>query len=300
MNWDDLRYILAVAQSGSLTRAARALAVDHTTVGRRVEAAEQALGLKLFARTRSGYVATADAERLLGEMRAVEDAVIALERAAHARKSTLDGVVRVTAPETFGSAYLAPRLAQLHHEHPRLGVSLNVTGAVLDLGRREAEVAVRMFRTPQEDLAVRRMGAVRYGLYASREYLSRRPLRGVSELRDHPLLSSEAFTRSKRPSAVDARWLAKLCPDARPVLVCDVSLALLAACKASAGVALLPRYLGDADPSLERLAAPDAPAEPVWLTVHKDMRDMALVRTVLDFLATAMTRDAALLDPATA
>jgi len=298
MDWDDLRYVLAVARAGSLARASKALSVDHTTVGRRVEVAEKALGVRLFARTPGGYIPTADAERLLGEMRAVEDAVITLERSAQARQSGLDGVVRVTAPETFGCAYLAPRLAMLRHEHPRLSVELSSTGAVLDLARREAEVAVRMFRTAHDGLAVRRVGAVRYGLYASREYLQRRPVRGVADLRDHPLLSSEAPGRGKKPSAVDARWLARLSHGARPALVCDVSLALYEACRAGAGLAVLPRYLGDRDAGLTHVPMPDPPAEPIWITVHKDMRDVPLVRTVLDHLARCITRDAELLQGA--
>ncbi len=130
MDWDDVRYVLAVAKAGSLAGAAKALSVDHTTVGRRVESAETSLGVTLFARTRSGYVPTADAERLLGEMRAVEDAVVALERSAHVRKSTIDGTVRVTAPETFGCAWLAPRLAMLRDEHPRLSVELAPSGMI--------------------------------------------------------------------------------------------------------------------------------------------------------------------------
>lgn len=295
MDWDDLRYVLAVARAGSLARASKTLGVDHTTVGRRVELAEKALGLRLFARTPGGYVATADAERLLGEMRAVEDAVLALERTAQARQSGIDGVVRVTAPETFGCVYLAPRLAMLCHEHPRLSVELSSTGAVLDLSRREAEVAVRMFRTAHDGLAVRRVGAVRHGLYASRAYLQRRPVRSAADLREHPLLSSEAPARGKRPTAVDARWLARLSGGARFALVCDVSMALYEACREGAGVAVLPRYLGDRDPSLAHVPMPDPPSEPIWITVHKDIRDVALVRTVLDHLARCILRDAELL-----
>lgn len=297
MDWDDVRYVLAVAKAGSLAGAAKALSVDHTTVGRRVEAAETSLGVTLFARTRSGYAPTADAERLLGEMRAVEDAVVALERSAHVRKRTIDGTVRVTAPETFGCAWLAPRLAMLRNEHPRLSVELASTGAVLDLGRREAELAVRMFRTRSDNLVVRRVGAVRYGLYARREYLLRRPLRSVAELGNHPLLSTGALSPGDKTAAVDARWLATLCPDAQPALVCDVSMALHAACRAGAGVAVLPRYLGDADPVLEHVPMPSPPAEPLWMTVHRDMRTMPRVRAVWEFLVAAIARDAAMLDP---
>ena len=102
MNWDDLRFVLALARSGSLARAAKALAVDHTTVGRRVDAAEAALGLRLFTRTTTGYVPTADAERLLAPMKQVEEAVLAVERGALANDDALAGTVRVTSPESLG------------------------------------------------------------------------------------------------------------------------------------------------------------------------------------------------------
>jgi DNA-binding transcriptional LysR family regulator len=295
-NWDDVRYVLAVAKAGSLAKTAKALGVDRTTVGRRVEALEEALGVRLFTRTSSGYVPTADAERLLPVMRSVEDAVIALERGVHARKSTINGVVRVTSPETLGCLYLAPRLARLRHQHPSLAIELSSTGTVLDLARREADLAVRMFTSAHESLVVRRVGSLRHDLYASREYVAKRPVRKPSELRDHPLLSSEAPSRGKRPGALDARWLDRLSGGARPTLVCDLSMALLAACREGAGIAVLPRYVRDAEAELVHLPMPDPPSEPIWITVHRDMRDTPRVRVVLDHLAACLTADATLLD----
>ncbi len=113
----------------------------------------------------------------------------------------------------------------------------------------------------------------------------------MSSLRDHPLLSSEAPPPGEAPRAADARWLATLSHDARPALVCEVSMALHAACRAGAEIAVLPCYLGDADPSLEHLPMPDPPSDPLWVTVHKDMRDSPRVRAVLDFLVRVLTRE---------
>jgi DNA-binding transcriptional LysR family regulator len=289
--WDDLRYVLALVEAGSLARTAKALGVDHTTVGRRVEAAEQALGTRLFARTSTGYVPTAEAEALFARMRSVEDAVHALERGAQSRHERIEGVVRVTSPETFGCLYLAPCLAGLRREHPGLSIELRSTGAILDLARREADLAVRMFRSPHESLVVRRIGALRHGLYASRAYLARRPIRRLAELADHPLLTGEPS-----PGAVDAKWLARLVPGVRPALVCDLSVALLSACRAGAGVAVLPSYLGGADPSLEEIPAPDPPSEAIWMTVHRDLREAPRVRAVMDHLVACIARDKRLLE----
>lgn len=288
MNWDDLRYVLAVAKSGSLVRAAKELGVEHTTVGRHIDAAEASLGVRLFVRTTTGLVRTVDADRLLAPMQRVEEAVLAVERSAHPDRDRLEGRVRVTSPETFGVAYLAPRLAVFGREHPGLTIELVPGGEVLDLGRRQAEVAVRMFRSRGEALVARKVASVGYGLYASLAYLARHPVRREA-LHEHAILGA--------PNAKDIEmaWLARLDAKARPSFVSGFFSALLAAARASAGVAVLPRYLGDAEPTLRHLAMPDAPSEPVWLTVHRDLRRTPRVRATLDFLAEQLRTDAALL-----
>lgn len=289
MDWDDLRFVLAVARAGSLVRASKILAVDHTTVGRRIDAAETALGVRLFTRTPAGYVPTADADRLLAPMAAVEDAVMAVERGAQARRARLEGRVRVTSPETFGISYLAAELARFGVDHPELAIELVPAGAVLDLGRREAELAVRAVKPRQAGLVARRVGAIGYGMYASHAYWARRPLRSRDDLAAHAILAA--------PGARDLEcvWLTKLCPKARASFVSEFSLALLAAARASAGIAILPRYLGDADPSLRHIPMPDEPHEAIWLTMHRDLRDAPRVRALADHIADALRRDASML-----
>lgn len=285
MNWDDLRFVAAVARQGSLLRAAKELGVQHTTVGRRVEAAERALAARLFLRTTTGLVLTAEGQRLVEPLEQVEGAVNALERRAVASRDELTGSVRVTAPETFGAAWLAPRLASFSRRHPGLVIELNPTGEVLNLGRRQAELAVRFFRSKQDDLVARRVGEVVYGLYGARTLLAKQPLRSVKELQERPLLCSP-------PGDLEARWLGQLAPGARPAFVSTFTLALLEAAKAGAGLAVLPRYLGDREPELTHLPMPDEPRESVWLTVHKDLRGTPRVRAVLEFLVEQFEREA--------
>ncbi len=293
MNWNDLRFILAVSKGGSLTRAAELLEVDHTTVGRRVDAAEKALGLKLFVRTVGGYQPTAAAESLIGPMRAVEAAVHAVERSAQANQSSLEGTVRVTSPETFGISYLAPRLAAWGAQYPGLTLELMPRGDVLDLGRREAEIAVRFFRSREKNYVVRRVGEVEYALYASSEYLARRPVRSVDDLRHHPLLLSPAGL-----NVIEVSWVKRLNKEAKATFVSTISLVLSAAAKASAGLAVLPRYLGDKEPALVRVPMPDPPSEPIWLTVHRDLQKTPQVRVVRDFLVRSLKEDQTLLEGA--
>lgn len=285
MNWDDLRYVAALARAGSLVKTGAALGVDHTTVGRRIEAAEQALGLRLFTRTAAGYALTRDGEQLIGPLRHIEDAVLALERGVHAQRGALEGSVRVTSPETFGIAWLAAHLARFGRQYPALSVELVPAGAVLDLGRSEAELAVRSFRSKQAGLVARKIGEVGHGLYASAAYLARRPLRHPAELHAHPLLLPG--------SGVERTWLRQLAPEVRPAFVSDVSLALAEAARADAGVAALPRYLGDATPGLTYIPMPREPTEALWLTVHRDLRETPRVRVLFDYLVAVGAADRA-------
>jgi DNA-binding transcriptional LysR family regulator len=290
VDWDDLRYALSLVEAGSLAKAAKALGVDHTTVGRRIDVLEQALGVRLFTRTPSGYVPTADAERLVGSMRHVEEAVHAVERQAAAQqRDALVGRIRVTSPETFGVAYLAPCLAELGRAHAALTIELLPAGEVLDLGKRQAELAVRTFRSPHQDLVARRAGVIGYGLFASHAYLDERPVTRRDGLKAH------GFLTVPEVDAVESAWLRRICPAARIAFTSTLSIALLAAARASAGIAILPRYLGDRDPLLRRVPMPDEPTEPLWLTIHRDLRRTPRIRALVDFLAARMKDDAGVL-----
>jgi DNA-binding transcriptional LysR family regulator len=195
--------------------------------------------------------------------------------------------VRVTSPETFGISYLASRLARFGRQYPALCVELLPAGAVLDLSRSEAELAVRFFRTRHDAVVVRRIGEIGYGLYASAAYLARHPLKGPGELPAHPLLLPS--------SGVELTWVRQLAANVRPTFVSEVSLVLVEAARADAGVAVLPRYLGDATPGLTHVPMPREPSEPLWLTVHRDLRQTPRVRVLFDFLVGSIRADRALL-----
>jgi DNA-binding transcriptional LysR family regulator len=291
MNWDDLRFVLALAKGRSLARAARELSVDHSTVGRRIEALEADLGIRLFTRTTSGYVVTPEAEELLPEIRRVEAAVLALERAAQARDEMLCGAVRLTSNEVFGSRYLAPRLAPLALQHPGLIIEIQTGSHIFDLARREADIGVRLFRTNLDYLAVKRAGELAFGLYAAEEYLRRRPApASPAELHAHDLVLDDADPLQ----SVEPSWLEQI-GGGRVVLKTNSTAVTLAAVTAGLGIALLPRFLGEAEPTLRYLPMPDEPVRGIWLTVHRDLRDTPRVRAVLDHLAQVIQADAALL-----
>lgn len=283
MNWDHLRFLLALAEQGTLSAAARVLGVDHSTVGRRVDSAEAALGVRLFTRSVAGYALSPDGERLLPEMRKVAQAMHGLRRAAEQGEAAVRGPIRVTCPETLGMTWLAKRLAEFALQEPGVQVLLDPSGRVADLGVGEAEIAVRNVRSTQQRLVVQPLAQVEYGLYATSEYL-----------REHPLQPGFAgahfLAPPVSPVSIEGAWLKRLAPKAEPVLVSELSICLASAAQVSAGIAILPSYLGRSHPGLEHIPVADPPREALWLTVHEDARKVARVRALMAYLRVCFAR----------
>jgi DNA-binding transcriptional LysR family regulator len=278
LKWDDLRFIAAVARTGSLLAASAVLDVDHTTVGRRLSAAERALGTTLFVRSPTGLALTPDGEQLLGPVAAVENAILAVERRAGSDDEAITGRVKVTAAETLGCAFLAPRLMRLTASHPGLVIDVDASGAVKNLHRREAEVAVRTWKTTDASLVVKKAGRIAHAVYAAKSLVARRALRGAADLAAVPQIVGG-------DDDVDTRFLRAIAPHAPQALRCDLALGVQAAVRVGTAVGVLPRYLGDTDDALVRVPVAGEPVDDIYLTVHKDLRQTPRVRAVLDFLA---------------
>ncbi len=163
LDWNDLRFFLAVARRGSLSTAAKDLHVAQSTVGRRLTSLESSLGVRLLNRTPNGYVATLAGEDVLREAEQLEAGALALERNVGGRDTRLAGIVRVTCVETVASQILAPCLAGLHRTHPDLMVELIPDARELSLSMREADIAVRLTPSEQHDLVIRRIGRLTFG-----------------------------------------------------------------------------------------------------------------------------------------
>ena len=175
-DWNDLRYFLACARAGSLATAGRSLKVDQTTVGRRLAALEEALGARLFERRPEGFTLTPTAERLLETAQMVEQATIDLERRATGADARLEGVVRVATSETLSATFLAGELVALHQAHPEIELQLITGTTSLNLLKREADIALRVGQRPtHQSLIVRRLGAIAWGIFATKEYLGQHP-----------------------------------------------------------------------------------------------------------------------------
>jgi DNA-binding transcriptional LysR family regulator len=280
--WDDARHFLAVQRTGSLSAAARQLGVNQSTVGRRLVALEERLQAKLFFHTRDGYRIAPAGERLLPHAERMEDEAIAIAREISGQETTLTGFVRITAPDMFGARVVAPLLAAFHERYPEIEMELDTDNRLRNLTKREADMAIRVGETIERGVVVRKLGPFASALYASRAYLDARGRPRGTDLAGHDIIGyGEPVAR-----IAESRWLIEHSEGARIVLRSHATAAQHQACLDGMGIAALPCYVGDPEPSLERLPTPAVVnRQGMSLVVHEDLRHTARVRVCADFLA---------------
>jgi DNA-binding transcriptional LysR family regulator len=278
VNWDDLRFLLALSRTGSLAGAARALAVDRTTAGRRLASLEAELGTRLARRVAGGLRLSAAARAIAERAAEMEAAALAIERDLSARESRVAGNVRVTATEALGSAVLAAPLARLAARFPGLEVQLVNELRAVSLARGEADVAVRLMAPSEPTTAGKRVGVVAYALYAARR--SPRPPPGAV---------TPVLLYGDPVAGAETQWLRHRFPSAPVHLRTNSTAALAAAAAARAGIAVLPRFVGDARADLARIDdGEDIPPSELWVLVHRDQRRTARVMAVRECVEAAL------------
>ncbi|MEB1529471.1 LysR substrate-binding domain-containing protein [Xanthomonas sp. WHRI 7945] len=287
IGWELYRTFLAVLEEGSLSAAARALALTQPTVGRHVAALEKALAVPLFVRSQTGLLPTDAALALRGHAQSMASIAASLQRAAGRHGEAVQGTVRIAASEVIGAEVLPPVLAGLRRAHPQLRLELVLSNRVQDLLHREADVAVRMTRPQQDLLVARRIGEVTLGLYAHRDYLARHGTpQGLDDLVQHALVGFDAET----PFLRAARAALPLWRREAFALRADSDLAQLALIRAGCGIGFFHMPLARRTPSL----VPVLPQQvrlglETWITMHQDLRGSAACSAVFAALADAMT-----------
>ena len=276
--WNDLDLFATVREQASISRAATHLGLSQSTVSRRLEALEKALGTQLFDRTVDGVVPTKAAEVLVPLAEQMRQVAAQVSQRVHGLDQTIEGKVRVAMPEGITMFLVLPRLPVLRSAHP--GIELEILAAVehLDMARNEADLAVRLTRPPRGPFVVRRIGLVRYGVYIHKRFKRQAQL---------PALEWVTWTAS-HDHVPDAAWLCRTVPNAQRVLRLRSLVAIAFAVQAGVGAALLPRGIGDnLDDVIEIPTEVSTPEVPVWLVMHKNNRSIARIRAVADFLAEA-------------
>ncbi|HEX3139567.1 MAG TPA: LysR family transcriptional regulator [Rhizobacter sp.] len=280
INWDDLRYFLRAAQAKTLAGAARALNVEHTTVGRRLTTLERSLGAALFLRGPEGLSLTPLGERVSPLVLDLEHEVQAIMELA----ATQIERVRLAVPSGFTN-FFTPRIAQLRQAHPRLSLELLSGARMVDLKLGEADLAVRVGRIDNEDLVARKLAEVGWSLYASPAYLARRPAHAdPTNLAGHEVIGYGVGLSS----VTAAKWLNDHVANATIVLRANDSVGMLEATMSGVGLALLPCYLGDPEPRLIRLTPDVLATRNVSLVYRREARLAGPVRAVIGFVVDAM------------
>jgi DNA-binding transcriptional LysR family regulator len=293
--WDELRYVLAIANAGSLAGAARSLGVNHTTVLRRISAFEKRLGLRMFERLPTGYVLTAGGEEFIAAARHIDDTVTSLERKLAGQDLRLSGAVRVTTTDTLMGSVLPEILAEFRAAHPGIVIEVVLSNVMFNLTKRDADVAIRPANDPPETLIGRRIATIAFAIYASPHYLAKH--RKTDDLAAHQWV---ALDDSLAGTSV-VQWMRSELPESEITLRADSLLGLRQAAQAGLGLAALPCYLGDTSPDLVCVHRPIAAMQTaLWILTHEDLRHTARIRAFIEFAANAFGRRRPLLEGAKA
>ncbi len=279
--WDFLRVFLAVARTHQMLAAARTLGVNHATVARQIGRLETALHENLLERTNSGCRLTPAGERLLPFAERVESAVLQAQSAVDRTDDEVGGNVRIGAPESFGSYFLAPRLPILAQWYPRLQIQLVPLPLSFSLPKREVDIAITLHLPREGRLFAKKLTDYSLSFYASRSYLTQKPLpQTIDDLRDH-LLVSYVSNLLYSPS-LDYSEAGKI--DAGYVLECASAIGQMEIVRSGGGVGILHDFAAAGHPELVRILPAIRFVRAYWLIVHADVHGLNRIRRVESFI----------------
>lgn len=278
-NWDDIRFVLAVAEAGSLSGAARQLGVNHATVLRRINAYEASSGVVLFERSARGLKLAPNRRRVLDGMRDMREATKRVNRALTATQTELSGKVRITSTDTFCQAVLPPVLGRIIDLSEALSVELNSANQHVSLAELDADIAIRPAFSLPADLVGQQAGRLGFAVY------------GTATGRARWLAFSGALLRS-----MPAAWLANMAAENVVSDSADSFVVLREMAAAGLGWALLPVVLGGQDARLKRLdrsgfGLPEDLTVPIWVASHKDLAEVPRIKLVREVLTAALLED---------
>jgi DNA-binding transcriptional LysR family regulator len=275
MEWSDLRIFLAIAREGTLGAAARKIGQTQPTMGRRLRALEGALGQTLFQRTADGFVLTDEGTAVLRHAERIEEEAITLERRLSGAEASLDGLLRVSSSDWFGTYMLSPVIAEFGKRHPNVVVELLTDARLYSLPRREADIVFRIKPFDEPEAISRKLMHIPYAVYGRKG--SKVPRSGDGSGLRVVTMNAEF---ADMPDAV---WLKRTLPKADVAFRSNNREVQAELCAASGAVAVLPRPLGDRDRRLVALdigAAP--PGRDTFVGYHRDLRRLPRLRAMLD------------------
>ncbi|MDC7831150.1 MULTISPECIES: LysR family transcriptional regulator [Pseudomonas] len=275
MEWSDVRIFLAVARGGSYGSAARALGISHPTVGRRIRTLEDEAGQALLRRTREGLILTNSGDAVFALAESMEASALAMERRLAGNHQRLEGILRISSADWFAGYVLAPVLADLTRRHPAVVPEVIASYRLLDLSRRDADVAFRLVPFSEPDIVQRRFLRMPYGLYGSAET--------VLAMQEDTAVVGLILMNSAQSHFPDVAWLLDRLPGSQRAFTSTSRTVQAQMCRRGLGVAVLPRPLGDATAGLQLIESfGSPPSRDIWVGYHQDLRHMDRLRALLD------------------
>ncbi|WP_420405587.1 LysR family transcriptional regulator [Nisaea sp.] len=283
IRWDDLQFVLAVAEHGSLSAAARALGVNHATVLRRITSFEEDIGLTLFDRPPGGYRVKGEMREMLAAIESMGRTAERIERVIPTLGKGLEGTVRLTTTDSVADLILPRILGDLARLHPKLSVDLVVSNRHIDMTRPEAEITLRPTLALPDGLTGRRICSMGFAVYAHPNYLAAHP---GTDPQQHRWLAANL------PRTLVQEWQDRRIGDAVH-LSADSFLTLARLAEAGLGIAILPSFVARNSPSL--VPVPDFPDRiefDLWVATHPDLMKTERVAAMMTFLAEAIAAEA--------
>ncbi len=283
LNWDDLRYFLRAAQAGTLAGAARAMGVEHSTIGRRLSALERSLGTPVMIRSPDGLHLTPLGEALVPLVQEADRAIQAVYNRATQQQSR----VRLAIP-TGLTKWFTVNLARLRAAHPQLTLELLTGSAVLDLKKGEADIAIRSGSISDEDLIARPLGSAGFSLYAAPSYLAHHPApTNVDDLSGHQVIGYD-LALAEVPAS---QWIEQRLAGATLALRSRELSEMLAAAISGVGLAVLPCMIADEESGLARITPNVLVSRPLWLVYPREARAIQPVQAVIGFVIDIMAEN---------
>lgn len=275
MEWSDVKIFLAVARASTLGGAARALKLSHPTIGRRLRALEEATGQTLFQRSADGFILTDEGAAVLSLAEQMEESALTIERRLAGEEGKLEGMLRISSADWFGSYVLPPVISAYHSAYPGVLIELLTGTRLFDLSHREADLVFRIVPFDEPDIVQRRLLNMRYGVYVRADSID--PV--VGDGAGSRLITMDASLGS----FPDISWLTDRFPNATVALRSNNRHVQGYMSAEGMGIAVLPRPVGDQIPNLRRLdLAEEPPEREIWMGYHRDLKRLRRLRAFAD------------------
>ncbi|MFK8002518.1 MAG: LysR family transcriptional regulator [Polyangiales bacterium] len=285
MNWEDLKYVLAMARHENATAAGKALRVNATTVTRRIHALEASLEVTLFDRSSSGMLPTEAGTSAVAAAERMEQEVLQLDATVHGLDDAVQGALRVASLDMVFDLWQAD-FAEFRKRHPRMRLALTASARSADLLRREADVALRLTVMPPEQLVGRRLTEVFYAVYASTDLIQEMKSEAAPEYAAYPWIGWDEPYSEPTDRVID-----RVAKGAQVVLRINTMHRLRQSMERGEGVSVLPCFMGDSSAKLQRLGSYFEGGTYLWALTHEQLRRTGRIRAFMDFVAELIERD---------